>query len=169
MPNFGNNSEREKVRERKRERESQICQKGEQEGILSPEGHPSDRWYRAPPCSFISQLRWPSPWLHQGPSQPRFLLTRIWNHWARSRKVWAFQASCFRVCLLGEAQAACHSFTWPCSESTPTPTLTERKCNPCVWDRGLLICHSVSLPRRVELASLCIPWDSGSWGPALHS
>ena len=59
-------------------------------------------------------------------------------------------------------------FTWPYSESTPTPTLTERKCNPCVWDRGLLIHHSVSLSRRDELASLCIPWDSGSRGPALH-
>ena len=51
----------------------------------------------------------------------------------------------------------------------PHSTLTERKCNPCVWDRGLLIHHCVSLPRRVELASLCIPWDSGSRGPALHS
>jgi len=155
------------LRERKWGRESQICQKREQEGILSPEGYPLDRWYRAPPCSFISQWRWPSPWLHQGPSQPWFHLTRIWNHWARSRKVWAFQASCFSVSF-GRVSGSL-PFTWPYSESTPTPTLTERKCDPCVWDRGLLIHHSVSLSRRDELASLCIPWDSGSRGPGLHS
>ena len=163
MPNFGNDSQREKVRERKPDLPEKGARRNSEPRGLSfgsvIQGtslflHFSMKvTFTLAPSGAITTLvpshknLEPLSPLQEGLSLPGFLLQSV---------------------SFGRVSGSL-PFTWPSSESTPTPTLTERKCDPCVWDRGLLIHHSVSLSRRDELASLCIPWDSGSRGPGLHS
>lgn len=153
MPNFGNDSQREKAGKRRTELPERGAGRGPEPSVptqFSDAGHllvPSslyeDDLHPAPSGALAAPV--PSP---KGQEQ----LSPLWEGLS-------FPAFLLQCVSFWRGSAACRSLG-PALNPTPSPPITERKCNPCVWDRVLLTHHNVSLSRRLEVASLRIPWDA---------
>lgn len=153
MPNFGNDSQREKAGERRTELPERGAGRGPEPSVptqFSDVGRllvPSSLYEDDLHPGSIRGHRSPGS-ISQGPG-------------AAEPSLGGSELSCLSTSMcVFLARLSCLPFTWPSSESHPLTPITERKCNPCVWDRVLLTHHNVSLSRRLEVASLRIPWDA---------